>query len=94
MISQYNATEPVTGPINLGFAVGRRLMLKGFIVSDHYDRLPQFYTDVGQWIAEGRIMWKETIVEGLENAPRAFIGLFEGENLGKMLVKIGPDPGN
>ena len=44
---------------------------------------------MGKWIAEGKIKWKETIVEGLENAPRAFIGLFKGENLGKMIVKIG-----
>jgi len=92
MISQYNATEPPLGPSNLIFAVGKRLTIKGFIVSDHLDRLPQFYADVGRWIAEGRIKWKETIVEGIENAPKAFIGLFKGENLGKMLVKIGPHP--
>ena len=44
------------------------------------------------WIGEDRIRWKETIVEGIEKAPRAFIGLFEGANFGKMLVKVGPDP--
>ncbi len=82
----------VVGPSNLAYAIGKRLMLKGFIVSDHLDRLPQFYADVGKWIAEGRIKWKEAIVEGIENAPKAFIGLFKGENFGKMLVKIGPDP--
>jgi leukotriene B4 12-hydroxydehydrogenase/15-oxo-prostaglandin 13-reductase len=92
MISQYNATTPLPGPSNLTLAVGKRLTLKGFIISDHYDRLPQFYADVGRWIAEGRIKWRETIVEGIENAPQAFIGLFKGENLGKMLVKIGPNP--
>ena len=91
MISQYNVTEPQPGPSNLVVAVSRRLTLKGFIVSDHFDRLPQFYADVGKWIAEGRITWKETIVDGIENAPNAFIGLFRGENFGKMLVKIGPD---
>jgi NADPH-dependent curcumin reductase CurA len=92
MISLYNATEPEPGPSNLRVAVGRRLTLKGFIVSDRYDRLPQFYADMRRWIAEDRITWKETVVEGIENAPRAFIGLFKGENFGKMLVKIGPDP--
>ena len=92
MISQYNLTEPEPGPNNLMFAVGRRLTLRGFIVSDHWDRRPQFYADMGKWIAEGKVKWKETIVEGIENAPRAFIGLFTGENLGKMLVKVGPDP--
>jgi hypothetical protein len=92
MISQYNLTAPSSWPRNLIFAVGKRLMLKGFIVSDHLDRLPQFYADMGKWIAEGRIKWKETIVDGIENAPEAFIGLFKGENFGKMLVRIGPDP--
>ncbi len=92
MISQYNATEPLPGPSNLGLAIARRLTLKGFLVQDHSDRLPDFHADMAKWIAEGRIKWKETIVEGIENAPRAFIGLFKGENFGKMLVKIGPDP--
>lgn len=91
MISQYNATEPPTGPANFGFVLTKRLMLKGFIISDHLDRLPQFYSDMGKWIAEGRIKWKETIVDGIENAPKAFIGLFKGENIGKMLVRIDPD---
>jgi NADPH-dependent curcumin reductase CurA len=92
MISQYNATEPVPGPGNLSYVIGRRLTLRGFIVSDHYDRLPQFYADMGKWIDQGKIKWRETIIEGIENAPRAFIGLFKGDNLGKMLVKVGPDP--
>jgi hypothetical protein len=47
---------------------------------------------MSQWIAEGKIKWRETIVAGIENAPKAFIALFKGENFGKMLVKIGPDP--
>jgi NADPH-dependent curcumin reductase CurA len=92
MISQYNATEAVPGPHNLGVTITKRLMIKGFIVSDHTDRLPEFYADLGRWIAEGNVKWKETIVEGIESAPQAFIGLFKGENLGKMLVRIGPDP--
>ena len=92
MISQYNATEPSPGPNNLLLAVARRLTLQGFIVSDHPDRRPQFLADMGEWIMEGRLKWRETIVEGIENASKAFVGLFQGENLGKMLVKIGPDP--
>jgi NADPH-dependent curcumin reductase CurA len=63
--------------------------MQGFIVSDHFDILNQFYADLGKWIAEGQIKWKETIIDGLENAPRAFIGLFNGENFGKMVVKVG-----
>lgn len=92
MISLYNATEPVPGPRNLVYAVTRRLTLQGFIVSDHYDRLPQFYADMATWIRQGKMRRRETIVDGIENAPSAFIGLFKGDNLGKMLVKVGPDP--
>lgn len=92
MISQYNTTKPQPSPYNLAHLITKRLTLKGFLVSDHYDRLPQFYADMSQWIADGKMKWKETIIDGIENTPKAFIGLFKGENLGKMLVKIGPDP--
>jgi hypothetical protein len=92
MISQYNVTEPPRGPSNLRSAVRKRLLLKGFIVSDHMDRLSQFHTDMGSWITAGKIKWQETIVSGLENAPRAFIGLFKGENIGKMIVKLSSEP--
>src|SRR4029453_10400822 len=88
MISQYNDTAPSPGPHNLRLAVRKRLTLKGFIVSDHLDRLPQFYADMGSWMAAGKLKWQETVIDGIENAPRAFIGLFEGENTGKMLVKL------
>ena len=90
MISQYNETAPQPGPKNLISAIGKRLKLQGFIVSDHTDRVSDFYGDMRQWINEGMIKWEETIIEGLENAPQAFIGLFKGENMGKMTVKIGP----
>ncbi|CAB1080135.1 NADP-dependent oxidoreductase [Alkalispirochaeta odontotermitis] len=89
MIDMYNATDPVPGPPNLAYIIGKQLTMQGFIVSDHFDMLMQFYADLGKWIGEGKIKWKETVIEGIENAPRAFIGLFKGENFGKMLVKIG-----
>ena len=89
MIDMYNATAPVPGPSNLASIIGKQLTMQGFIVADHYDMLRQFYGDLGKWIAEGKIKWKETIIEGIENAPRAFIGLFKGENFGKMIVKVG-----
>jgi len=92
MIDIYNATEPVAGPSNLAYMFVKQLTMQGFIVSDHFDMLMQFYGDLGKWIAEGKIKWKETIVDGIENAPRAFIGLFKGENFGKMIVKVGPGP--
>jgi len=89
MISMYNATKPVAGPPNLAYIIRKQLTMQGFIVGDHFDKLMQFYADMGKWTAAGKIKWKETIVEGLENAPRAFIGLFKGDNFGKMLVKVG-----
>lgn len=70
-----------------------RILLKGFIVSDHLDRLPDFLKDCSQWVREGRLKYREDVVEGLENAPTAFIGLLGGKNLGKMLVKVGQEPG-
>jgi len=89
MISQYNETS--SGPANLRFAVRKRLTLKGFIVSDHADRRPQFESDMRAWIAADKIKWEETVVTGIENAPKAFIGLFTGDNMGKMLVRLNPD---
>jgi NADPH-dependent curcumin reductase CurA len=90
-ISQYNADEPAPGPRNLGLLIGNRLTLRGFIVGDHVDRRPAFLAEVGGWLAEGRIRLAETIIDGVENAPAAFIGLMRGENIGKMLVRVGGD---
>jgi NADPH-dependent curcumin reductase CurA len=90
MISQYNATSLTPGPSNIFLAITKRLRLQGFIVRDHYDILNQFHADISKWISEGKIKWEETIFEGLENAPKAFIALFNGENFGKTLVRIGP----
>ena len=89
MISQYNDTEAQPGPSNLIQAVGKSLRLEGFIVSNHYDMLPAFLSDMTGWIKSGKVTWRETIDEGVENAPGAFIKLFKGENTGKMLVKLG-----
>ncbi len=91
MISLYNATRMEPGPGNLALAIAKRLTLRGFIVSDFNDLREQFYADMSRWIAECKIHWKETVVEGIENAPGAMTGLFRGDNFGKMLVKVG-DP--
>jgi NADPH-dependent curcumin reductase CurA len=88
MISQYNHTKPQSAPRNLSSIIGKRLLLQGFIVSDHYDQFPQFQSDMVKWLQEGKLKWQETILEGIENTPKAFIGLFTGENLGKMLVRV------
>lgn len=89
MISQYNATEPEPAPRNLSLIIGKRLLLKGFIVSDYGSRAGEFTSDMSQWIQAGQIAWEETVYEGIEKAPEAFIGLFSGENVGKMVVKLG-----
>ena len=90
-ISNYNATEPPPGPRNLFQVVTKRLLWKGFIVTDHYDRFPNFARDMGSWIADGNIKHPETLHDGIENASKAFMGLFKGDNLGKMLVRLTPD---
>ena len=88
MISQYNATEPPKGPTNIMYVVGKRLRLEGFIVSDHFAMLPEFLKDMSAWIGSGKLKWRETVDEGVDAAPGAFLKLFKGENLGKMLVKL------
>ncbi len=69
-------------------AVGKQLRLEGFIVSSHFDQLPVFVKEMAGWIAEGKVTWRETVENGVENAPAAFLKLFKGENLGKMLVRL------
>ena len=88
MISQYNATDIGPGVHGLIMAVGKQLRLEGFIVSSHTDMQADFIRDMSAWIASGKIKWQETVEEGVENAPTAFLKLFKGENLGKMLVKL------
>ncbi|GAK45843.1 alcohol dehydrogenase [Tepidicaulis marinus] len=92
MIEQYNATEPAPGPNNLIMAVGKSLKLQGFIVSNHFDLLPDFYAEMSKLIPAGKMKWQQTVEEGIENAPKAFLNLFTGKNFGKMLVKVGNDP--
>jgi NADPH-dependent curcumin reductase CurA len=91
LISQYNAPEPPPGP-NWGTLLINRVMVKGFIISDHLDRMPDFLRDGTGWVREGRLRYREDVVVGLENAPAAFIGLLEGKNFGKLIVRVGDDP--
>jgi NADPH-dependent curcumin reductase CurA len=90
-ISQYNTAVPETGPRLLGLFVGRRVSMRGFIVSDFANKYGPARQQMGEWVCAGRLKYKEDIVEGLEKAPRAFIGLLRGENFGKLQVKLGPD---
>jgi NADPH-dependent curcumin reductase CurA len=87
-ISQYNATGPEPGPSNLSRFIGMGLTLRGFLVSHFPHVREQFLRDMGGWLASGRIEYRETVVDGIERAPEAFMGLFEGANIGKMVVRL------
>jgi NADPH-dependent curcumin reductase CurA len=89
-ISRYSDTEPAPGPRNLFMLFTKRLTVTGFIVSDHFEHFPEFLAEVGPLVRDGRLRYRETVVEGIENAPAAFLGLLRGDNVGKMLVKVGP----
>ena len=90
-ISRYNDAEPSPGPRNMFLVVTKRLRIEGFIIRDHYDRFGEFVAEASEWVRDGRLRYRETVVDGIENAPKAFLGLLRGENIGKMLVKVGPD---
>jgi NADPH-dependent curcumin reductase CurA len=87
LISQYNDAKPSAGP-NLGPVLTNRAMIRGMIVLDHADRMPDFLRDMSQWLRDGAVRYREDVVTGLENAPRAFLGLFRGENIGKRIVRV------
>jgi NADPH-dependent curcumin reductase CurA len=68
--------------------IAARIQLKGFIVFDYFPRMAEFYAEMGPWVANGTVKSRETVVEGLENMPDAFLGLFKGQNVGKMLIRL------
>ncbi|TWJ20488.1 hypothetical protein JD76_00586 [Micromonospora endolithica] len=88
MIAQYNDTEPAAAPRNLAMVIGKRLTLRGFLVNDHGGLRQTFVREMAGWLRDGSVSYDETIVDGIENAPEAFLGLLRGENLGKMLVRV------
>lgn len=88
MISIYNATTPQPGPSNLALLIGKNIRMEGFIVSHHFDLMPKYIEELSGWVREGKVKWQETVFEGIGKAPDAFLGLFSGENTGKMLVKL------
>lgn len=91
MISEYNDTSPRPGP-NLGAVVRKRLKIQGFIVSDQRHRFDEFRAHVAPLVKNGQLKYREDIVEGIDAAPEAFIGLLQGRNFGKLLVRLAPDP--
>jgi NADPH-dependent curcumin reductase CurA len=90
-ISEYQDATPRPGPEKMFTIIQRRLEIKGFIISDHMQSMGEFVREVGGWIKEGKIRYRETVVDGLDNAPKAFMGLLKGENFGKLVVKVAPE---
>ena len=87
LIAQYNAATPMPGP-DMFSVLRKRLMLRGFIVSDFAAKQGDFLRDVGEWVRSGRLKYREDVVDGLEQAPAAFLGLLQGKNFGKLLVRV------
>jgi NADPH-dependent curcumin reductase len=87
LIAQYNATTPIPGP-DMFSVLRKRLLLRGFIVWDFAAKQADFLRDVGEWVRTGRIKYREDIVDGLEKAPASFLGVLQGRNFGKMLVRV------
>ena len=91
MISDYNLEEPRPGPRGMMLIVGRRLTLRGFIVSDHPEACEEYVKKASGWLQEGKLNYRETIATGIENAPQAFIDLLKGRNTGKQIVQLADD---
>jgi NADPH-dependent curcumin reductase CurA len=93
LIAHYNQTSLPPGPDRMSqlqlMILVKRIRMQGFIISDHFDRFGDLTTDMGPWLENGQIKYREDIVTGLENAPEAFLGLFSGNNFGKLIVKMG-----
>jgi len=89
-ISEYN--QPGSGLKRIFRIVSHKVRMQGFIVSEHVDMMPAFTADMAAWLKDGKIKYRETIVEGLENMPRALVGLFRGENFGKLIARVGDEP--
>jgi NADPH-dependent curcumin reductase len=91
MVSEYNDVEPRPGP-NLMAAVRKRLKIQGFIVSDQWQRFGEYRAMAAPLVRSGELKYREDVVEGLDRAPEAFIGLLQGRNFGKLLIKLSDDP--
>jgi len=87
-ISQYNATETPMGPRLLFRLIEKQAKIEGFLVFQYADRHQEGLTQLAEWLQAGKIKYRENIVDGIENAPSAFLGLLQGENIGKQVVKI------
>ena len=92
LISTYNATEPVPGPYNYSKILMNRVRVQGFIILDYIPRWSEAISDLGQWLNQGKIKYALEVIEGLENAPKAILKLFDGNKKGKLIVKVSEEP--
>jgi hypothetical protein len=92
-ISQYNATEEVPGPSNYLSLLVNRARMEGFIIFDYKKRYGEAQAELGKWLAEGKLQYRTDIVDGLKNAPKALLRLFDGNKTGKLMVRVGAEPG-
>lgn len=88
MISHYNDERLEPGPRGMAIVIGRRLTIRGFIVTDDRDACAEYVRKASGWLAEGRLHYRETIAEGIDNAPQAFIDMLKGRNVGKQIVRL------
>ncbi len=89
-MSRYEDHEPVA-PRNLFMVVTKRLRMEGFLISDHIDLFPEYLARASRWVADGRLQHRETVIDGIESAPHAFVGALRGESIGKMVVRVGDE---
>ena len=94
LVSQYSATEPPVGPDRLSWLMGqilrKKIKMQGFIIFDSFGYLyPEFAKHMQAWLKDGKVKYREEVIDGLEKAPAAFISLLKGENLGKRVIKVG-----
>jgi NADPH-dependent curcumin reductase CurA len=87
-IAEYQDTEPMAGPTKMFSIIQRRLTIQGYVISDHVSLMGDFVNEVDGLLKDGRLKVRETVVDGLANAPQAFLGLLKGENFGKLVVKV------
>jgi NADPH-dependent curcumin reductase CurA len=87
-IAEYQDIEPMAGPPKMFSIIQRRLTIQGYVISDHVSLMGEFVNEVGGLLKEGKLKVRETVVDGLANAPQAFLGLLKGENFGKLVVKV------
>lgn len=92
MISQYNSTEAPRGPANFGNLLTKRALLQGFIVTDFAPQFPDAIKAIVPWLMEGKLKYRVDVSEGLKEAPKSLMKLFNGSNTGKLLVKVSPEP--